>query len=93
MVQPTLWLAFKTGEDSERAAAQHVCVCRNEDVLLPCDTSVMSPEDFDRIPGVELKFGAGSDSFLVGYNRYDAVAPMYGHLHIVDDDDESDGAE
>ena len=87
LLQPVLSLAFPTQIDAESAARQHVCLCRNEDVLLPLsDVVEMTLDEFDRLPGVELVFENGPESFLVGYNRFDNVEPMYGRLSIVEDD-------
>src|SRR3954451_14882475 len=35
MLNPVLLLAFVNGEDALHASLQHICLCRNEDVLLP----------------------------------------------------------
>lgn len=35
MIQPRLHLAFATAEEAETAAADHVCLCRNEDLVVP----------------------------------------------------------
>ncbi|WP_456426691.1 hypothetical protein [Rhodocaloribacter sp.] len=84
MLNPTLTLAFPTTEDAERAIDQHLCLCRNEDLVYPMGgVERMAMEDFDQISGFELHFGQGPGSFLVGYNRFEAGAPMYGRLEIV----------
>ncbi len=83
MIQPTLTLLFGTQEEAERAIRQHLCLCRNEDVLLPEKSSPITLSDFEETPGVELRFGEEADSFLVGYNRFDEASPMYGRLVIV----------
>jgi hypothetical protein len=88
MVQPNLWLAFPTPEDAEKAFTQHICLCRNEDVLLPVEMIAMTSGMFDMIAGIELRFDASPDAFLVGFNRFEEAAPMYGHLVIVDEDRE-----
>ena len=83
LIQPTLWLAFASLDDATQAADQHLCLCRNEDLVYPQgQPETMTPEKFDEIDGVELLFGSGSDSFCVGYNRFDNSA-MFGSLHIV----------
>lgn len=84
MLQPDLYLCFASLEDAEKAAVQHICLCRNEDVLLPVDFTEMSEDTFDQISGVELKFEQVADSFIVGYDRFNEAIPMYGHLVIVD---------
>lgn len=88
MIQPELILAFPTLEDANKAAMQHLCLCRNEDILLPSDEVVeMEEEAFDLLPGIELMFEpspkSSPEAFLVGYNRFDEAKPMYGHLIIV----------
>lgn len=83
MVQPCLTLAFGTRGEADRAAAQHVCLCRNEDVLLPVAQKEVTVDEFEDLPGAELVFGEGPDAFLVGYNRFDGAAPMYGRLVVV----------
>lgn len=35
LVNPVLCLAFANVDDATRASRQHVCLCRNEDVMLP----------------------------------------------------------
>ncbi|GAB1431039.1 hypothetical protein MASR2M18_18730 [Ignavibacteria bacterium] len=93
MTDPVLWLAFGGRSDAETASNQHICLCRNEDILLPdANISEVSQEEFDTpfdgseradFDGFELIFEKTSESFIVGYNRYDNAAPMYGRLHIV----------
>lgn len=83
LLNPVLYLAFGNMEDAEIAARQHVCLCRNEDVLIPSE-SIMekSMSEFDKIDGFELRFGASDESFMVGFNRFDSAKPMYGWLEI-----------
>jgi hypothetical protein len=92
LLDPVLWLVFAHEADAHRAAQQHICLCRNEDILLPTPNIVpCSEEDFDRagngFDGFELRFqnggGIRETGFLVGYNRYDSASPMYGEVHIV----------
>ncbi len=88
MLEPLLMLAFKEREDAERAATQHICLCRNEDVMLPsADIISVEETEFDApasgFDGFELRFGETQESFIVGYNRFDAAKPMVGWLHIV----------
>lgn len=81
LVNPILYLAFQTLEDAERAASQHVCLCRNEDILLPNnDIEELNEDEFAALPGFELRFGKSEQSFIVGYNRFDNSKPMYGWL-------------
>lgn len=72
MIYPVLYLAFTSEEDARIASTQHLCLCRNEDVVLPEEQILeITEEDFDAINGFELKFGESSTSFPVGYCRYD----------------------
>ena len=91
MIYPELYLAFASIGDAQRAAAQHLCLCRNEDIVLPDEEILtMSEDEFVALPGFELRFEVGSDSsaleypdsFMVGFNRFDDAAPMYGRLEI-----------
>lgn len=82
LLEPELWLAFATSEDADLAASQHLCLCRNEDIVLPVAQLTLSEAEFDALPGFELHFRetADADAFLVGYNRFAHGAPMYGKL-------------
>lgn len=86
MLSPVLWLAFTTREDAQAAASQHICLCRNEDILLP-DSQIeeVSEAAFDQWPydGFELIFEPSEQSFIVGYNRFDNNQPMVGWLKVV----------
>ena len=65
------------------AAIQHICLCRNEDILLPESEVInMTEAQFANLDGFELRFGESEQSFLVGYNRFDNSHPMYGWLEI-----------
>jgi len=88
LLQPILSLAFGTHEEAETAATQHICLCRNEDVLLPFESIRMTDVEFNVLPGIELIFEQTPNAFLVGYNRFDNAAPMYGHLIIMDENGE-----
>lgn len=83
MIDPVLQLAFPSREDAEKAVNQHICLCRNEDVLLP-DMKIlkMDEEAFNELDGFELRFGEGERSFLVGFNRFEQSKPMYGWLEV-----------
>ena len=85
LLNPALTLAFPNEEDAIKASTQHLCLCRNEDVLLPIQMpEAISVEEFEKNEtGIELLFGEGHDSFCVGRNRFDKAALMYGRLHIV----------
>lgn len=81
MINPVLYLAFKERQDAEKASKEHICLCRNEDVMLPDENiMVLSEQDFNALSGFELRFGKSEYSFLVGYNRFAKAAPMYGWL-------------
>ena len=84
---PVLHLAFASKDDADRAAEQHLCLCRNEDLIYPNEEVIkMSEYDFDKLVGFELRFGEEQPgAFLVGYNRFADAAPMYGSLEITGD--------
>ncbi len=83
---PILHLAFESEEDASIAARQHVCLCRNEDMMYPDDVIAVSQEVFEedeeRFPGFELVFEKNDKSFLVGYHRV-SNEPMYGWIKVV----------
>ena len=81
MLNPVLYLAFAEKSDAETAMKQHICLCRNEDILLPnAEISELTEEQFAELDGFELRFGESEQSFLVGYNRFDEAKPMYGWI-------------
>ena len=81
MIDPVLYLAFDNRSDAEIASKQHICLCRNEDVMLPeVEIIEMEEEQFADLDGFELRFGESEQSFLVGYNRFDKNKPMYGWI-------------
>ncbi|AYQ32416.1 hypothetical protein [Runella sp. SP2] len=84
--EPILHLAFENKEDAGKAFSQHVCLCRNEDILLPEILEEVQQVDFESdaesYSGYELVFEKNEKSFLVGYNRLTNEA-MYGWLKIV----------
>ena len=83
MLYPHLWLAFPTLSDAELATEQHVCLSRNEDILLPSTkVTKVTASEFDQMPGFELLFGKTPHSILVGHNRYEDNVPMYGEIRI-----------
>lgn len=85
LINPTLYLAFENQEDAIKASIQHICLCRNEDILLPkARVLQMTEEDFSKLKGFELRFGKTDNAILVGYNRYDDNAPMYGELEYME---------
>lgn len=84
LLRPILLLAFPTLEDAENAATQHICLCRNEDLLYPQgNPEILTIEQFDEKEGIELIFGPSDDAFCVGFNRFTKGEPMYGSLRIV----------
>lgn len=85
LINPTLYLAFKDMEDAIAASNQHICLCRNEDILLPkTRITQMTEDEFDKVKGFELRFGKTDKAILVGYNRYDDNNPMYGELEYTE---------
>ncbi|MDR3665911.1 MAG: hypothetical protein P4L35_03600 [Ignavibacteriaceae bacterium] len=87
LLNPTLWLAFNNKQDAEIAFRQHICLSRNEDILLPIELMEIAMETFDAdsgtFPGFELMFEKTKGSFIVGYNRYRNNEIMYGSVKIV----------
>lgn len=83
---PQLCLAFDSKEDAERAFSQHICLCRNEDILFPqviLETTKAEFESHEELfAGYELVFEKNDKSFLVGYHRV-TQEPMYGWIRIV----------
>lgn len=87
-IEPVLWLVFKNIDDAKRAIQEHVCLCRNEDILYPGEDIVSTTRDEfdsneDKFSGFELVFEKNETSFLVGYNRLKGNEPMYGSLRVV----------
>jgi hypothetical protein len=83
MLYPVLYLAFSNIEDAEKAHIQHVCLCRNEDLLLPDGEIEALPEqEFNMIDGYELRFEKNEQSFMVGYNRFNENEQMFGRIEI-----------
>lgn len=83
LLEPTLYLAFPKRLMAHLAVSQHICLCRNEDVLLPVEAYNVSPEEWysPLFPGYELTFkNQGEQTFKVGYNRYADAQPMFGDL-------------
>lgn len=83
MLHPILLLAFSTQDDAYQASLQHICLCRNEDVLLP-DSQIgeMKAETFNNLNGFELRLDETEDAFITGFNRFNKAEPMYGKLEI-----------
>ena len=83
LLEPHLYLAFENVKDAQIAAAQHICLCRNEDVLFPVELIEKTKDEFDEIEGFELLFEGEKDAmFKVGHNRFDNAAEMYGLLIV-----------
>lgn len=85
LLEPILHLAFSTKKDAEVALAQHICLCRNEDILMPDKIIEVSKNKFnndDFFNGYELVFEENENAFQVGFNRQTKEA-MYGWLKIV----------
>ena len=86
LLEPDLFLVFNTKEDAQRAFTQHICLCRNEDLLFPVSTEEIFinqfDEDIERFSGYELMFEKNEKAFMVGYHRV-TNEPMYGWLKIV----------
>jgi hypothetical protein len=86
LINPTLQIAFELKEDAEIAFKQHICLCRNEDILLPIEIIVANKNNFENseeyFSGFELIFEKNDKSFLVGYDR-NTKKPMFGWIKVV----------
>jgi hypothetical protein len=85
MLEPRLSLAFATLEDAQHASEQSICLCRNEDLMLPHPTIQqwsISDFDSDALPGFELLFKQEGLGFKVGQNRFANGTSMFGELRI-----------
>ena len=83
MIEPHLYLAFENQQDAQKAMGEHLCLCRNEDVMFPSELLAMSEYAFDTLEGFELLFDGDEDSlFKVGHNRFDDTNEMFGHLKV-----------
>jgi hypothetical protein len=86
MQNPILHLAFLSAEDASIARTQHICLCRNEDMMYPDEvietTKKLFEENEELFPGFELVFEKNEKSFLVGYHRV-SNEPMYGWIKVV----------
>lgn len=85
LLEPILHLAFEKESDAKVAYNQHICLARNEDILMPEEIIEASKEDFDNsddFNGFELIFEKNDEAFQVGYHRV-TKEPMYGWLKIV----------
>lgn len=85
LLKPVLHLVFSSREDAEIAFKQHICLCRNEDILMPEEIIEVPKDEFDShndFDGYELIFEKNDQAFQVGYHRV-TNEPMFGWLHIV----------
>lgn len=85
LLNPVLFLAFENEDDADVAFNQHICLCRNEDILLPIETFKIDVEDFDNentFSGFELMFEKNDKSFPVGIDR-NTGHQMFGWLKII----------
>lgn len=86
MLNPVLLLAFSIQADAYKASLQHICLCRNEDVLLPDSyIETMTEETFNSLDGFELRLEESDEAFITGFNRFNKAEPMYGKLEITGD--------
>jgi hypothetical protein len=89
LINPVLWLAFLTKKDANKSFSQHICLCRNEDLLFPVELLKSNAKAFDsdesQFCGFELIFGNSAASIAVGYNRYKKNKRMYGQLKTIGD--------
>jgi len=82
MLHPHLYLAFATEADAQAAFTQHICLCRNEDILLPHEMLQLSEDELDQIQGFELLITNAENGFKVGHNRFADGAEMFGELKV-----------
>lgn len=85
LIEPHLYLAFCTEAYAERAFDQHVCLCRNEDLLFPVDMFTANEQEMDELAGFELTWHGENNYFPVGYNRFDEASPMFGQVQSFGD--------
>ncbi|WP_407405573.1 hypothetical protein [Chryseobacterium sp.] len=82
LLSPNLYLAFSNYEDAKVAFVQNICLCRNEDILLPEELLEISSEGFNGIDGFELVSSDNEKGFKVGHNRFDNAKEMFGELIV-----------
>lgn len=82
MLNPHLYLCFANEQDAKLSIRQSICLCRNEDLLMPELLQIMSLEEFDEIQGFELHFSDAEHGFKVGHNRFDEASEMFGELKV-----------
>lgn len=83
MLEPHLYLAFDHKKDAEKAMHEHICLCRNEDLMIPSNLLELSELEFNTIDGFELILNSDKGKmFKVGYNRFDDAKEMFGQLKV-----------
>jgi hypothetical protein len=86
LINPILSIAFSSKADADVALEQHICLCRNEDILLPVQIIETEKEAFETdeklFNGFELVFEKTDKSFLVGYHRLTSEQ-MYGWIRVI----------
>ena len=88
LIEPNLYLAFQNQQQAERAFTQHICLCRNEDLLFPEELTEATEDEWktEAYPGYELILNADTNrQFKVGHNRFNDSSPMYGTLQSFGD--------
>jgi hypothetical protein len=87
MIEPELILAFGTEEEQSLAFSQHLCLCRNEDVVLPIEKWSATLPEFEDYPGFEFIPSTTDDpeALFHGLNRFEMLpdgqhAPVYGRI-------------
>jgi hypothetical protein len=76
LINPKLYLMFDSEEDANEAITQHICLCRNEDVMLPStrmiaieNESEFESDDFSGYESFECKKN-DNNSIYCGLNKY-----------------------
>lgn len=84
LINPILRLAFATQVEAQQAAKQHLCLCRNEDLVFPNEEiESLEADEFDQLDGFELRFEPEHPAaFPVGYNRFENGQLMRGWLQV-----------
>jgi len=69
LINPVLYIMFNSKEHAEIALSQHICLCRNEDILLPIELIKLDNEsEFDD----EIRF-SGYESFSCEMNDNNSI--------------------
>lgn len=89
LLRPSLTMAFASPDDAERAATDHLCLCRNEDLVFPVRIEgalvrEMEPAAFNEIVGFEMRPEDGPGAVPLGVSRYTGQM-MRGRLEVVGD--------